>query len=104
MTIPSITRGSETVTILRKVSTNTVNDYGHEVDTIETLLVNNCLVAFGSTSEPVDINRNAADIALTVYMPKNTIIADGDIFVIRDIEYVKNENGPEMTIYISEVS
>ena len=90
MSIPSIIRGSEKVIIKREVSTETVDDYGNPIVTTSNTTVKNCLVAFGTTSEPIDVNRNPADIQLTLYMPKGTIIKDGDIFIIRETEFVKN--------------
>jgi hypothetical protein len=90
MSTPSILRGGEKVIIKREVSTETVDDYGNPIVTTTNIIVKNCLIAFGTTSEPIDVNRNPADIQLTVYMPKGTVVLDGDIFIIRETEFVKN--------------
>lgn len=92
MSIPSIIRGGETVTIKRTPEINLGNDeYGNPIQpTTTTIKIKNVLVAFGTTAEPLEVGRNPEDIQLTLYMPKKTVIEDGDIFIIRGIEFIKN--------------
>lgn len=85
-----IIRGSETVTIKRTVTTDNVDKYNMPIVSKQNITVKNCLIAFGSTNKEVVVNRNPEDAQLTVYMPKGTVVLDGDVFVIRNTEFVKD--------------
>jgi len=83
-------RGSETVTIKRLVDSGTVDKYNMPITSTVNVTVRNCLICFGTTDEPLNVSRNPEDIQLTIYMPKNTVVLDGDIFVIHNTEFVKD--------------
>jgi len=84
-------RGSETVTIKREVFSGELDDYGNPIEsTPTTITVKNVFVAFGTTDEPIDVARDAVDIQITLYMPRNTVILDGDVFTIRGTDFVKD--------------
>lgn len=85
-----IIRGSETVTIKRTVDSGTVDKYNMPITTTTSVTVKNCLIAFGSTNEEVNVTRNPEDAQLTIYMPAGTVILDGDIFTIRQTDFVKD--------------
>lgn len=83
-------RGNETITIKRSNDTGNVDDYGNPIITTQNIVIKNCLIGFGSTDEPIDVNRNPADIQLTLYLPAGTQILTGDIFIIRNTEFIKD--------------
>jgi hypothetical protein len=83
-------RGSETVTIKRLVETGEVDKYNMPITSTVNITVRNCLIGFGTTDEPIDVTRNPADIQLTIYMPKGTVVQDGDVFIIRQTEFIKD--------------
>lgn len=85
-----IIRGSETVTIKRIVDTGNVDKYNMPITSTVTIPVKNCLIAFGSTNEEVNVSRDPEDAQLTIYMPEGTVILDGDIFTIRNTDFVKD--------------
>lgn len=90
----SFIRGGETITIKRRSATST-DDYGNNTYALTTITVKDALVAIGGTSEPIDVNRDAVDSQLTVYLPNGTQVQDGDIFVIRNSQWVKAGAGLE---------
>ena len=92
----SFFRGSETVVIKRR-SSSTTDDYGNKVFSTTTVTVKNCMIGFGSTSEPVATDREPIDSTLTIYMPNGTKIEPGDRFVIRGTEFVKDGDA---TVYV----
>ena len=81
--------GGETVTIKRRTATST-DQYGNKTYSVTTITVQNALVGFGSSSEPVDVERDAIDAKVTLYLPNGTQIQEGDRFVIRGSEWVKD--------------
>jgi len=81
--------GGETVTIKRRSEAST-DEYGNKTYTTSNILVRNVLVAFGSTDEPIDVERDAIDAKITLYFPKGTAIEDNDKFTIRNSEWVKD--------------
>lgn len=83
-------RGGETITIKRRSASETVDDYGNPVFTTATITVRDALIAIGGTSEPIDPNRDAVDATLTIYLPNGTDVRDGDVFVIRNSQWVKD--------------
>jgi hypothetical protein len=85
----SFIRGGETVTIRRRSETS-VDDFGNPVYSTTTITVKDALVAFGSTDEPVDAERNAIDSKITIYLPNGTTVQDGDIFIIRNTNWVQD--------------
>lgn len=84
-----ILTGDEPIFIHRRVATG-VNDHGNTIFETREILVRNCLVAFGSTSEPVLVDGKPVDSALTIYFPPETNIVDGDEFEIRNQRWVKD--------------
>lgn len=87
-------RGGETITIKRRSATAT-DAYGNATYATTTVVVKDALVAIGGTSEPVDPARDAADASLTIYLPNGTVIEDGDVFIIRNSQWVKNGDAQE---------
>lgn len=81
--------GGETVQIKRR-SANGTDGYGNKTYTITTITVKNVLIGFGSSAEPVQIERDAIDAKLTLYLPNGTAVEDGDRFIIRGSEWVKD--------------
>lgn len=85
----SFIRGGETITIRRR-SASGVDDYGNPTYTTTTITVKDVLIAFGNTDEPVDASRDPIDNAITAYLPNGTAVQDGDQFVIRGTNWVKD--------------
>lgn len=85
-----IIQGDEPIIIIRKSSTGSVDDYGNPVKTTEQILVRHALFAYNGSHEPVEIDRDPVDAKLTLYLPAGTEIRDGDIFEIRDTQWVKD--------------
>ena len=91
-----IIRGDEPIVILRHSETG-VDEYGNPTTTSEEILVRDCLFSYTGSTEPVEVARDAVDARLTLYMPAGTEILDGDIFVIRETEWVKDGDPQEWT-------
>lgn len=85
----SFIRGGETITVRRRSKAST-DDYGNPTYTITTITIKDALIAIGGTSEPIDAERDAVDAKLQVYIPNGTPIEDGDTFVIRNTNWVKD--------------
>ncbi|CAB4152500.1 hypothetical protein UFOVP609_13 [uncultured Caudovirales phage] len=85
----SFIRGGETVLIKRRTAVAR-DDFGNPTYTIDTITVNEVLVGIGSTDEPINVERDAVDAHLELYMPGTVEIQDGDVFVIRGSEWVKD--------------
>lgn len=85
----SFFRGTETVVIKRRAN-NGVDEYGNKTHTTTTVTVRDVLIGFGSTDEPVDTNRDPIDAAITLYFPNGTRVMDGDRFIVRNTEWVKD--------------
>lgn len=85
----SFFRGTETVQILRRAA-NGVDEYGNKTHTRTTVTVRDVLIGFGASSEPVDPNRDPVDATITLYFPNGTRVMDGDRFVVRGTEWVKD--------------
>lgn len=82
--------GTETILIQRVTVGTSTNDFGLETETVTTLTVKNCLVAFGSGGEPVSIDRNPVDQTLTLYLPQGTTVEPLDRFFVRGSWWVKD--------------
>lgn len=87
-------RGGETITIKRR-STAATDDYGNPTYSTTTIVVKDALIAVGGTSEPVDPARDAVDASLTIYLPNGTQIHEGDKFLVRGTEWVKDGSAQE---------
>ena len=85
----SFIRGGETITIKRR-SGNDRDEWGNKTFSVTTIVVKDALIAVGNTSEPIDPARDAIDATLTLYLPNGTVIQDGDRFMIRGSEWVKD--------------
>jgi hypothetical protein len=79
---------SEPVTVTRSIADD-VDDYGNPTFTVSTFVVQ-CLVGFGPSSEPALADANPVSSQMTLYMPPETVIEDGDIFTIRGDDWVKD--------------
>lgn len=82
-------RGGETITIKRRSVTAT-DDFGNPTHTTTTIVVKDALIAVGGGSEPIDVARDAVDSSLTIYLPNGTQVQDGDVFIIRNSQWVKD--------------
>jgi hypothetical protein len=82
-------QGTKSVTIIRQGS-STVDAYGNATFTTSEVVIDGVLVAYNSSSEPVDINRDPVSTMLTLYLPFGTEIFDGDIFEVAGEQWVKN--------------
>lgn len=89
-----IIRGDEPISIIRRTE-NGVDGYGNPTFSTQEVLVRNCLFAYTGSTEPVEVSRDAVDARLTLYLPAGTQILDGDIFVIRESEWVKDGDSQE---------
>lgn len=90
----SFIRGGETITIKRR-SALSVDDYGNKTYSTTTITVKEALIAIGGSSEPIDVARDAVDASLTAYLPNGTQVQDGDIFIIRGSQWVKDGNAQQ---------
>ena len=90
----SFIRGGETIVIKRRTSTSK-DDWGNSTYSVATITVKDALLAIGGTSEPVDPTRDAIDATVTLYLPNGTQIQDGDRFLIRGTEWVKDGDALE---------
>lgn len=85
----SFFRGNETITIKRR-SANSVDEYGNTTHSLTTITVHGCMIGVTTGNEPIDINRDAVDAKLTLYLPNGTAVESGDRFVVRGTEWVKD--------------
>ena len=77
------------MTIVRRTA-GTADQYGNPTHTTQLIQVENVLVAFGSSSEPVEVARNPIDAGVTLYFPNGTQIHSGDEFEVRGERWVKD--------------
>lgn len=89
-----IIRGDEPIVIVRQTA-NGVDEYGNSIHSTQEMLIRDCLFAYTGSNEPVDMAREAVDARLTLYMPEGTQILDGDVFIIRESEWVKDGDPQE---------
>lgn len=87
-------QGNETVTIKRRSASST-DEYGNKSWTLTTVVVKNCFLGFSGSGEPIDANRDPIDVRVTIYFPAGTVIADGDRFIVRNTEFVKDGSGDD---------
>lgn len=85
----SFIRGGETVTIKRRTEAS-VNEFGNPVYTTRNIVVRDVLIGIGTTSETIDQARDAVDATVTLYMPSDTVIEEGDRFIVRGSEWIKD--------------
>jgi hypothetical protein len=85
----SFIRGGETITIRRRSAAST-DDYGNPTYNLTSITVKDALIAVGGSSEPVDAQRDPIDARLTIYLPNEVQIFDGDTFIIRNTPWVKD--------------
>jgi hypothetical protein len=82
-------RGGETITIRRRSESGS-DDFGNPTYTTTNVIIKDALIAVGGGSEPIDVERDAVDSSLTIYLPSGTVVLDGDVFIIRNSQWVKN--------------
>lgn len=82
-------RGGEHVIIKRRTQIG-VDEYGNERWETTDIHIRDALIAFGSTDEPVEVDRNPIDNSLTLYLPPETRVESGDVFHIRATDFVKD--------------
>lgn len=87
-------RGGETITIKRR-SSGAVDEYGNPSYSTTNVVVKDVLIAVGGTSEPIDPSRDAEDASLTLYLPTGTLVQPGDVFIIRNSQWVKDGSAME---------
>lgn len=85
----SFIRGGETIQIKRRSKTSR-DDFGNSAYSVITITVKDALIAIGSSSEPSEPARDHIDATLTLYLPNGTAIEDGDRFIIRNSEWMKD--------------
>ena len=89
-------RGGETIAIKRRTKTGEdavgQPEYSYAVQTVR-----DCLIAFGSTSEPTATDGTPEDVSLTLYLPPGTDVQPGDLFIVRQTEFVKDGIGQAWT-------
>jgi hypothetical protein len=85
----SFIRGGESVQIKRRSKTSR-DEFGNNVYQETTLTVRDVLVAIDAGSEPADAVRDHVDQTLTLYFPNGTKVQDGDRFVIRGTQWLKD--------------
>jgi hypothetical protein len=90
----SFIRGGETITIRRRSKAST-DDYGNPTYITTTITVKDALIALGGTSEPIEATRDPLDSKLTIYLPNEVKIEDGDTFIIRNTPWVKDGQSQE---------
>lgn len=81
--------GTETVIIVRKTF-GTDDDYGIPAETTTQTTVAGCLLGFGSTDEPSQVDASPQSSQVTVYFPEGTVIEPSDSFIIRGEPWVKD--------------
>jgi hypothetical protein len=90
----SFIRGGETVTIKRRSQTSR-DEFGNASYSTTTINVKNALVAIGTTSEEVDVQRDATDASVTLYLPRGIEVHDGDVFIIRGTQWQRDGGAQE---------
>ncbi len=81
--------GVETITIHRREQVD-VDAHGNPVYERTEVVIGNCLVGFGSTNEPSLVDGDPVDSNVTLYLPHNAEVFDGDEFEIRGELWVKD--------------
>lgn len=81
--------GNETVVIIRE-STGARDEYGLPSVTESEITIDNVLVGFVSTNEPVSDSENPQNVSATLYFQPGTQIYPNDRFVIRGEIFVKD--------------
>lgn len=89
-------RGGETITIKRRSEAST-DEHGNPTYSFASITIRDALIGIGGTSEPIDPQRDAVDATLTLYLPEGTQIRQGDRFMIRGTEWVKDGTAQEWT-------
>lgn len=79
----------ESVVIVRR-TLGAVDEYGNPTATVSQITVENCLVGWGSSSEPALADADPVTTQMTLYMPSETEVLDGDEFIVRGDYFVKN--------------
>ena len=79
----------ETVTIVRR-TLGSVDDYGNPTSTTANITVEGCLVGWGTTNEPALADADPVATQMTLYMPAGTSVLDGDAFIVRGDNFVKD--------------
>lgn len=82
----SFIRGGETVVLKRRTATSR-DEFGNPSYTQTMTTIKNALVAIGTTSDEVDVQRDAVDAQVTLYLPRGIEVQDGDVFVIRGSQW-----------------
>lgn len=90
----SFIRGGEAVT-LRRRSETTRDEFGNPSYSTTVTTLKNALVAIGTTSEDIDVQRDAQDATVTLYLPSGTDVQDGDVFIIRGTQWQRNGDAQE---------
>jgi hypothetical protein len=83
----SFIRGGETIQVRRK-SLAGHDEWGNPTFTYETITVKDALLSVDGSSAPVDASRDAVDAKISVYLPRNVVIEDEDVLIIRGTEWV----------------
>ena len=79
-------KGSEVVTIFRK-TLGPVDDFGNPTETIQSIVIEGCLVELGGTQITQTLFRDEAIIDIVVYFPSGTDVIKNDSFSYRGVKY-----------------
>lgn len=82
-------KGDEPIFIHRRAQAG-IDQYGNPTFETQEILIRNALFAYAGSSEPEEINRDNVDTRLTLYLPPGTEVHDGDVFEIRETDWVKD--------------
>lgn len=84
----SFIHGGEPIIIKRRTQSGE-DAHGNPSYTVANVLVREALIAIGTTSESIDVGRDAVDAEVTLYLPNGTVVLEGDKFLIRDTLWEK---------------
>ena len=83
-------QGIETIQIVRKIRSG-LDEYGLPGSVTENLItVENVLVGFNGSSEPVEVNENPIETLVSLYLPNGTAVEPEDEFIIRGERFIKD--------------
>jgi hypothetical protein len=84
-----IIQSDEPIYIWRRTKTGK-DAHGNPTYSKTSTLVRNALFAYAGTGEPVEVNADPIDVKLTLYLPQDTEVLEGDEFEIRGTRWVKD--------------
>lgn len=79
-----VIKGRDTITILRRVYTGTVDERGNANPELVEIQVPGVIVAYGATADTITEISETINRAATLYFPKPTSLKKGDRFRLED--------------------